>query len=174
MLVGLMGKMGAGKTLSMSVLGTYIHKKTGVPLHANYSLQDSSPITSLKQLWTITEGIICFDEMWLTMDSRLWSNNVALTRWINQTRKKKLLVLYTTQHINQIELRARKATDVLIYCMRSGNDITLQFIDYQYSQMGRRYQLNRPDRFYGLYDTYEVLKPIAMSKEDNVFNGSKY
>lgn len=150
----------------MSVLATYLNKKTGVPIYANYGLKDSERITSLSDLWKIDNGIICFDEMWLSMDSRLWKDNVKLSRWINQTRKKKLLVLFTTQHINQIELRARKATDVLIYTIREHGIMKLQFIDYQYQQLGRRYTLNRPEMFYQLYDTFEVLQPMKMGSND--------
>src|SRR3990172_8843387 len=114
MLVGVMGKMGSGKTLSMSVLATYLHKRTHIPLFANYDLKGAKKITSIGEMWAMDSAIFCFDEIWLTMDSRLWADNVKLTRWVNQTRKKKLLVLYTTQHINQVELRVRKATDVLV------------------------------------------------------------
>jgi ABC-type Na+ transport system ATPase subunit NatA len=164
MLLGIMGKMGAGKTLTMSILAEYVHQKTGLPLYANYGLEGSIKITDLQALWKVESAIFCFDEMWLTMDSRLWANNVELTRWINQTRKKKLLVIYTTQHISQIEMRVRKGTDVLIYCEKRPGGHWLQFIDYQYQQLGRRYLLEHPERFYGIYDTYEVLEPLKFSK----------
>jgi len=137
MLIGLMGKMGAGKTLSMSVLASFLASRTGLPLYSNYSLKDSRPIRNLRDLWEIDSAIFCFDEIWLTMDSRQWKDNVALTRWVNQTRKKKMLVFYTTQHINQVEMRVRKATDILIYCEKKNGEHLLQFVDYQYQTLGR-------------------------------------
>lgn len=144
----------------MSILATYLSQKLQSPLYSNYTLKNSEEIKSLQNLWNIENGIICFDEMWITMDSRLWSNNVTLTRWINQTRKKKLLVFYTTQHINQIELRARKATDILIYTERKKNNIWVTFIDYQYNTIGRKYLLSNPKLYYDLYNTLETIKPL--------------
>lgn len=155
-----MGKMGSGKTLSMSILATYLSKKFNVPLYSNYGLKNAKRIQSLSELWKIDSAIFCFDEMWLTMDARLWKNNVFLSRWINQTRKKKMIIFYTTQHIRQIELRVRNATDILIYCQKEKEGHQLQFIDFQYQQMGNRYLLSNPARFYSLYDTYEVLQPL--------------
>jgi len=167
MLVGCVGKMGAGKTLSASILGLYVHKFTGLPLYSNYDLQGATRIRSMADIWALDSAILLWDELWLTMDSRLWENNVALTRFINQTRKKSLLIIYTSQHINQVELRVRKATDVLIYCRRTPAGHWLQFIDYQYLQMGKRYllPLENAKKFYGVYDTFEVLEPIQMPKK---------
>lgn len=160
MLVGIMGKMGSGKTLSMSILSYYLGRLLKSPVYANYNLEGSTKIQNIKELMSIENGIICFDEIWLTMDSRLWKDNVFLTQWINQTRKKKLIVFYTTQHIRQVELRARNGTDYLIYTEKKPNGIWLNFVDYQYMELGRRLLINKPEKYYNLYNTYEVLKPL--------------
>lgn len=172
MLVGIMGKMGTGKTLAQTILAAAIHRATGLPIYSNYEFKNDehTRIKKISDIWEAEQGIFCFDEIWLTLDSRLWSNNVALTRWVNQTRKKKLLVFYTTQHISQVEMRVRKATDVLIYTERKHGAFRWNFIDYQYGQLGRRYVLRDPARFYNLYDTYEVLEPIKLDK----YNKSDY
>jgi len=159
-----MGKMGSGKTLTQSILANYIHNLTGLPLYANYTLKNAEPIQTALDIWTLKSAIFCFDEIWITMDSRNWKNNIDMTQWVNQTRKKKLLIFYTTQHINQVEMRVRKATDVLIYTERTGNDIWLNFIDYQYQRLGRRYLIEKPQRFYDLYNTFEIAKPITKTK----------
>lgn len=168
MLIGIMGKMGSGKTLSMTILAQYIKKLTESPLWANYTLKNSEKINTLSEIWKIENGIICLDEIWLTMDARLWNDNVMMTRWINQTRKKKLIVMYTTQHIRQVEMRVRNATDFLIYCQKmKGGRTKLTFIDYQYNTIGKSFIIEDPRIFYNLYDTYEVLQPIIndMRKE---------
>jgi hypothetical protein len=175
MLIGIMGKMGTGKTLSMTVLGYYLHRLTKTPLFSNYQIYKnkatkslaSNIITSVEKIWDMDTAIFLFDELWLTLDSRLWQDNVKLTRWINQTRKKKLLVFYTTQHIRQVELRVRKATDILIYCQKEPEGIWLTFIDYQYQTIGKKYLLANPSRFYDLYDTFEVLQALTVSKQYN-------
>lgn len=168
--------MGAGKTLSMSILASYTARAMQAEMHANYHLKKAELITSTKDIWEMENGVFCFDEMWLTLDARLWKDNVFLTRWINQTRKKKLIVFYTTQHIRQIEMRARNATDILIYCEKTPQGHWLQFIDWQYRQMGRRYLIPHDvaSKFYSLYDTYEVLQPLtAGNKKDSSSYSSK-
>jgi hypothetical protein len=60
-----------------------------------------------------------------------------------------------------MELRVRNATDVLIVCEKKNGAIWLTFIDYQYKQIGKRFRIDKPERFYPLYDTYEVLKPLT-------------
>jgi hypothetical protein len=162
MLIGMMGKMGAGKTLSMSTLATFLHKQTGAPLYANYQLEGAQKIESFNDLMKVDTAIFCFDEMWLSMDARQWKDNVRLTQWINQTRKKKLIILYTTQHIRQIELRARNATDILVYCEKTPQGHWLTFVDWAYKTIGRRYLIphEAAQKFYHLYDTFEVLKPL--------------
>lgn len=156
-----MGKMGSGKTLSMTIIATYLARQLGAPLFSNYSLINSGPIRNLKDLWQIENGIICLDEVWLTMDSRLWKDNVNLTRWVNQTRKKKVVVFYTTQHIRQVELRMRQATDILIYCEKKPAGHWLNFVDYQYNNLMRRFLIADPRPFYSLYNTFEVVNPIS-------------
>lgn len=161
MLAGVMGKMGAGKTRFMTIMGVYMHKMTNAPIYANYSLfgVPYTRINSLKQLWEINGGVVLLDELWLSMDARLWKDNVAVTRFINQTRKKKITLFYTTQHIKQIELRTRNATDILVYC-ENGNTVT--FIDYQYMQIGRKFVFDNPNAFNKLYDTFETLQSMDM------------
>lgn len=175
MLCGVMGKMGAGKTRFMTIMGVYLHKMTKAPIYANYSLfgVDFKRISSLKELWDINNGIVLLDEIWLSMDARMWKDNVAVTRFINQTRKKKITLFFTTQHIKQVEMRTRNGTDVLVYC-ENGNTVT--FIDYQYMEIGRKFVFDNPNVFNHLYDTFETLQPMDMGtplgSEHNKYRGN--
>lgn len=160
-----MGKMGTGKTLSMTALAGFVHKHTGAPIYANYELKNVpyTPIKEIRQLWKAENGIFLFDEIWISMDSRNWANNVRMTHWVNQTRKKKLLVMYTTQHISQVEMRVRNATDILVYTEKKHGQHWLTFIDYQYGLIGRRYLLSNPKVWYNFYNTFEVVNSIKMN-----------
>jgi len=167
MLIGIMGKMGAGKTASMSVLASFLHEMTGASLHANYTLQNAENIESLNDVTELESSIFCFDEIWLSADARAWKDNVRLTQWVNQTRKKKMIVFYTTQHIRQVEMRIRNGTDVLVYVEKTAEGHWLTFIDWQYRTIGRRFLIPHATmkKFYGLYNTYEVLKPLQWDKK---------
>ena len=117
-----------------------------------------------EDLIKIKDGIICFDEIWTSMDSRLVKDNVFLTRWVNQTRKKNIIVLYTTQHFGQLDIRARRATDLLIYCQKYAKQgfFRYTFIDTFTGQMLRSVKAYFKDisKFYGVYDTFEVIKAL--------------
>jgi hypothetical protein len=171
MLIGIMGKMGSGKTLSASILGSYLSKMTGAPLSANYNLTGALPLESLNDINDTTSGIEIIDEAWLSMDARGWENNVRISHWVNQTRKKKVIVFYTTQHIRQMEMRVRNATDILIVCEKTPQGIWLNFIDYQYRKRGKKFLIEKPERFYSLYDTYEVLKSLQWDKKKDKKQG---
>jgi type IV secretory pathway VirB4 component len=165
MLVGIMGRQGSGKTLLMSLLVQIIHQKTGLPIFANYkSLRNANYINKISQIWGLNSAIFCFDEIWLTLDSRSFRDNLELTRWINQVRKKGIITFYTTQHINQVDLRVRNATDILIYCEKNpknSNERIYTFVDYQYKQIGKKCSLNQIEKLFYLYNSYETLEPIT-------------
>jgi len=168
MLIGIQGKMGAGKTWFQTILAQYLHEKHGVPLLATYDFKktDYARLTDAKQLFSFESGVIAWDEIWISLDARLWTDNVFVTRFINQTRKKKIILLYTTQHIRQVEMRVRNGTDVLIHCEKKGSFHQFTFVDWQYQTIGRRLIVPKRDmtRYFDLYDTYEVLEPITMGK----------
>lgn len=167
MLAGLAGRMGTGKTLSMTALGFALQIELQVPLYANYTLEgESVRIRTMKELMEAKTGIVLLDELWLSMDSRLWKDNVKLTRWLNQTRKKNLIILYTTQHISQVDIRVRRATDWLIMCDRNKQtkEITLTFTDFQYGFIGKKLTIHKPEEIYPLYNTFEVLEPLLMER----------
>src|SRR3989337_823801 len=165
MLVGVMGRMGQGKTLSMTALGIAIAKMTHSPLFANYDLKGVSfnRVRSRGDLFRAQSGIVLFDEIHIEMDSRQWkdTNNVNMSRWIHQTRKKDLIVFFTTQHIRQVDVRVRRALDWLIMTQKTPQGIWLSFVDYQYGIIGKKVLISQPKRFYGLYDTYQFPEPLT-------------
>lgn len=175
-----MGPMGSGKTVSASVLAVYMHIVAKAALSANYGLLEevkgATPARRIEYLDDIQElppGVFVFDEAWLTLDSRNFKEkvNIDMSAWINQTRKKKVICIYTTQHIRQIEMRMRNATDILIVCEKKPEGHWLQFIDWQYRRMKKRFLITHEQmrRFYTppmkIYDTYEVLKPLKWKKK---------
>jgi len=56
MIIGIVGKMGSGKTLLMSLFGFFFSEI--VPVYANYSTIFSHPLRSLKQLFSIEKGVV--------------------------------------------------------------------------------------------------------------------
>lgn len=166
MLVAIFGQMGLGKTLMMTILANYlVEKLPQIPFFANYEVQKAKAIRGVKHLLTIEDGLICLDEFWVSMDSRAWKNNVFLTRWINQTRKKNLLCMYTTQSFGQIDVRVRNATDLLIFCERFKG--AQPFFRYSFISGNNRTILKsftipeaKARHFYSYYDSFQLIRPL--------------
>jgi len=162
MLIGITGKMGSGKTLSMTILATFLSRKLKVPLFSNYEMKNSIPLASLNDLWKAERAIMAADELHISMDSRGWKDNIKLSHFITQTRKKNLIFLYTTQNIGQVDLRVRQNTDIVIYCEKKPSGHWLQFIDWGYKTIGRKYLIKKEEakKFYNLYDTLKVVSAL--------------
>lgn len=161
MLVAFTGSQGSGKSLSMAVLGTALASGSGVALYSNYPVSGSLPVNSIEELMKLKNCVVLLDELWLTMDSRMWKDNVLLTSWIFQCRKRGMVVFYSTQHMDQIDLRVRNATDYRIACEIAPRGLWLSVIDHHYRIIHRKYLIDDPSRFYGLFDTYAVLKSLV-------------
>jgi len=159
MLVGFQGRLGHGKTLSMSAIAVLAAKALKTQLYANYALIGARRFWMLEQLWA-TSGVVCIDEAWLSFDSRDAKKNIAITRWVNQSRKKKVVMMYTTQHIRQVDNRVRDATDYLMHCVRKNGEIRILMIDWQYREIVANFALKEPKRYYALYDTFETVEPL--------------
>jgi len=122
-------------------------------------------VTSKNELFNLKSGIVCLDEFWLTMDSRKFAQNIEMSEWALQARKKRLLVFYTTQTMNQVDNRVRQITDWWIHCDKRREGIWLNFVLYQYGTLGARYLLNKPENYHSVYDTEEVLSALAFEEK---------
>lgn len=175
MLIGFIGRMGQGKTLSMTIIGTYIAHVTGCRLKARHTinLPQAEIVDKVSQIWDSDNSVLLWDEIWIDMDSRDTRNRqiMDLTQLINQTRKKDMLLAYTAQHNSQVEKRIRNATDMLVHCSKKKNfdkktgvflGITHKLIitDPFNGRICKVITIKNPERFYGLYDTNEVIKPL--------------
>lgn len=168
MLVAIIGQMGSGKTLLMSILSEAFFRQ-GLPIFATYSLENAERLDSVKKLLAVENGVLSLDEFWITLDSRDFGNskNISLTHWVNMTRKKNLLVMFTTQTFGQIDLRVRNAVDLIFSCEK----IKLKDKSYMF-----RYTLVRgsdkiilksfkiPEfkarNFFKFYDSFEIISPL--------------
>ena len=144
----------------------------GLTVYSNYTLKGSEPLKKANDILKITDGIVALDEFWITMDSRAWKNNVFLTHWINQTRKKNLIVMYTTQTFRQIDIRVRNATDYLIFCRKVSSVVSppyhkLSIVCNATQTLVKTLKISKENAaiFFNFYDSFEVLKPLLFSKE---------
>lgn len=161
MLIGITGDLGSGKTLAAVILGNFLRRMIGCELRTNMlEMKNSRPVRTMAEMWNMENSIMVWDEMWITADSRLWKSNVGMSDFIMLTRKKGLILIYTSQDIGQIDKRIRGITDYVIECEKRNGGIWMSFISMYNGTIGRRYFIPDPSQFYTLYNTLEIPQRI--------------
>lgn len=164
MLVGFEGSLGTGKTLSMTFWARYFSYISKINAYTNYQTAFSIPISRWDEITKIKNGILCLDEIHaIGFDSRTSAKDFTQakrTHFILQTRKKNILVFYTSQSIRQVDNRLRGVTDYLILCSKKGNTIENQIVNYQTGEMGRKIRLRNVEKIFKWYDTFEVVNAL--------------
>lgn len=164
MLIGLVGNMGSGKTLGMTILAYRLHTQKGVPVYANYHTTFSIPVKSWDEVYKIDNGLLLLDEAHVPFDSRAFADDHGRTHFILQTRKKGLTCMFTTQHISQVDKRIRNVCDVLGMCKKLGETLKIQMFDYQYDRPTKLITIKQVSRYYPLYNTNELVYNFTKSK----------
>lgn len=181
MIIGFIGRMGQGKTLSMTALGYFLARQSGCNLRSRHNVKNAVLVDDVAGIWGLENEIFLWDEIWVDMDSRDWKNNIDLTQFIQQSRKKNVILMYTAQHFSQVEKRLRNASDMLIFCDKNidkktgKQSIQLKIVDAHTGFIAGIKNIWHPEAFYNLYNTYEVISPLRKPKaEYHKYNKSRY
>jgi len=175
MIVGFIGNMGGGKTLSM-VRQAYNYHLQGFKIFSNIKLnfpyEEFTGNDLLEYATNNTKfkrAIFLVDEAHIFLDSRRSAskNNLAISYFILQTRKKDVKLLYTTQNKQQVDIRLRQQTDIVVLCytrlLDKAREIRVTLNLYQIKMMEGVKELSEKfisNDYYDLYDTYEVINPL--------------
>lgn len=118
MIVLYTGRRGAGKTLSM-VKDAYMYKKDGYKIYANIELDfaeymENEDILNIHKT-DLEDCVLVIDEIQLLLDSRRSARkgNVDFSYFIQQIRKRRIIILCTTQFSGTVDLRLRQHVDVV-------------------------------------------------------------
>lgn len=120
-LIGFLGDLGSGKTLSLTYFA-YRNWIKGRKIFSNYHLEfDHESIKTVDDIENIRAGFCALDELWLWIDSRLsmTKKNRFLSLVLIKSRKRDFDIGYTTQHWMQIDCRVRNVTDFLVFSFLS-------------------------------------------------------
>lgn len=178
LILGWLGRMGSGKTLSMSVWAQIFYNLTGKQIWSNYHLANARFFKDFKDLENEENIIVCYDEIHIDFDSRDWDNKKRqqFTHWFTQIRKRRIIFLYTTQNVDALEKRVRRQTSYLFIC-RKHYQYNYLHQDIYDTQLGlenatflRRMTYKQPQLFYGLYNTHEVIKQGFYKEEEEEKN----
>jgi hypothetical protein len=163
-----MGGLGQGKTLTASLLSLSLRSlsKNKLNVYANYDLANAKRFNKLDELTKIKNSVIVYDEIYLDLDSRSWWRNEEILQFFLQLRKRNNYLIYTTQHIKQVDIRLRNLTDYIFYCFKRNWGFKIFVFDgYQYFLI-TTLKLLKSDlmkyKIFDIYNTFEVVKKIEV------------
>lgn len=115
------GKRGAGKTLTM-VKDGFKYYLNGIRVLRNFYCSfgeeiSEEEILNLDKDSDLNNCVIMMDELQIFFDSRrsMKKENMKFSNFIQQVRKRNIIILGTTQYSNTIDLRLRQHIDILAY-----------------------------------------------------------
>ena len=175
MIIGIIGKMGSGKTLTM-VLLAYIMQKSGKRLKTNFDINITHEKITKSDIKAygdgkgqeIRETVLCLDEVQTMLDCRTSSKNRIMTYFILQTRKRGVDILYTTQQFFNVEKRLRENTNMILECHPEYSPldkkkllaIRIDIIEYHGREIFtpvKTLRFKADEKIYKLYDTYQII-----------------
>ena len=175
-IIGYIGRMGKGKTLSMT-RELYKHYLQGYKIISNYHLNFPHRLVDFETLFgmaerqeTLDKCVIALDEVHILLDSRSSSSKASkvMTFWLNQTRKMGVKLFFTTQYLHQVDRRLRSGTDILILCdgQHIIKDGTEWFVCNNIISFGdeTREEMFVGNEVFTLFDTNQVFKFIDRDK----------
>ena len=166
MIIGIVGSMRGGKTISMVA---FAHKYflQGSTIYANLGLKFKFEPLRMADISNcdhdFNNALLAIDEIHLFMDSRqsMTKNSRIISYFITQSRKRNLVLVYTTQQSGQVDKRLRANTDYFIKCDNlSPKDAKKDvFIKMTINDMmGHQViKIFKADPYFELYDTHQVI-----------------
>ena len=167
-IVALIGDRGGGKTVTMTALAIMYAKENGLKIFSNYTLYhvEYEHITFndiVEYPEYLHDAIILIDEAHIGTDAyAFFTDRVKdITKFATQTRKRKLIFIYTTQIFIQVARRLRDLTDNIVYCETTAiKDVfKLTITDRSIENDGYIKTLFlHGEPFYKYYDTDEIIE----------------
>ncbi len=171
------GRRGCGKTTTL-IKDAYKFKKAGWKIITNMnSLAFSDEVLSIEEILGLLEGeenniVIVLDEIQTFIDSRrsMRKRNVDFTYYIQQIRKRNVIILAATQFARRVDIAFREHTDIIVrpqyypeypVIVAEYRDITFmpEELDGD-STAGTQTVIYDPRLVFGLFDTRETIKPV--------------
>lgn len=171
MITGFVGRRGRGKTLLMTrrlyqrYLAGY---RVMTNYHVNFPHEKLDADRLLKMGDDLQDCAIGIDELHVLMDSRNSQSgrNKLLSYFILQTRKRNVVLFYTTQHEMQVDVRLRRNTDFWVKCERVGKNVfEYEVLDGMTLGTVAEFQM-LGTKWYGLYDTRQAITDFAAPSND--------
>lgn len=167
-IISVLGDRGDGKTLVMTALAWLNQKVAGLKVFANYHLLDI-PYTyiTFEELANFPEdledAIVLLDETHIGVDAYevFRKNNKAITKFSTQLRKRRIVLLWSTQRFNTVAKRLRQMTNYVLEVEKTNIKGIIQCRVYDRgleasNSFVKEFVLDGR-QFFGMYDTNEII-----------------
>lgn len=178
------GKRGCGKTLSM-VKDGYKHYLRGWKIYSNFytsfsTYMNEDEIVSLNEESPYFNCVIMIDEIQILFDARRSGRkqNLNFSYFIQQIRKRNIIILCASQFSNTIDMRLRQHVDILAYpsfdkltqvCEVRYVDITSTEMDIFDIGLEKTFKIGirifQAQQIFPLYDTNQLIRTGIIQKE---------
>lgn len=167
-IIAIVGAMGSGKTLLMTHLAHQDFLE-GRQVFSNYGLKFKyEPFNKkfLEEYSSRTDGLhdctVCADEFHIWFDSRNSMSKASkhTSYMINQCRKRSVDFMFTTQTIDQVDIRLRRAITVICYpTLVKMNDGSYTLKVKMHYPTGKQTTVfyRKIESVFKLYDTEEII-----------------
>lgn len=164
------GLMGSGKTLAMSLLASYLHKKHDLIVYSNYSFYGSKEFSSFSDFLDIAKEtkpvLLLLDEGHIDLDSGDFSTNAAkyFSHMFFYFRKLNCRLFITTPIFSNINTRFRALCSILVSCSFSCDFFVFNIFDVQKNVFLKQIKIYKEHAFSyvtGIYDTNSIVSPIV-------------
>ena len=166
MIIAITGNMGSGKTLLATAFAEHYRTTQKSNIYANYGLNISYTPLRMQDIadceFDFSNSVLIIDEIHLFMDSRQSSTkkNRIISYFITQSRKRNIVLIYTTQQSHQIDKRLRSNTDYFIKCenLTPGvkEDMFIRWTIHDMDNNEKSFIL-KADPYFKLYDTHQMI-----------------
>jgi hypothetical protein len=173
MIVLYRGSRGKGKTLTM-VKDAYKYHLAGFKVLGNLNLTfgsyiSSSDVVNLNHRSDLRDCVLVIDEIELFFDSRNFSKqeNKTFSHFLQQVRKRNIIILCTAQYTGLVDLRIRQQLDVVVYPKFDPITHFCSCLYFNLTEMEDNFSSDLhfspsyicydATKIFALYDTYEIL-----------------
>jgi hypothetical protein len=185
MIVGVEGFMGDGKTIFLVRNAVKDYLK-GRKIFANFNINGIQyerfivdDLLKIENAEKYNNASIFIDEIVLFMDCRRSSRkeNIALSTLLRQSRKRNLLIMYSTQSLDEVDLRLLRYTSIFIIAQKCYTLKEDKYIELEHwrnytiiDNRKRKENLTRMNldisQYYKYYDTNEIIQSIYEEKKN--------
>lgn len=175
MIVGILGNLGRGKTITMTFLIAYFMSKSSINnVVTNYRtdftthyVENEKQLDEMSQQTDFT-AIYGLDEVWAWINARSVMENFDMIEFVLNSRKRGAFIIYTTQKQRQVDPILVENTDYLVVPMHlesvetdyDHDVVEVYFLRSENYDIVNKITFNA-EAYYGSYDTDEEISSIS-------------